>query len=135
MSFFALINCRRCQCLCIVFVLCLVFPILPVSLYCFCPVSCVPNVASIDTGNIGNTRHRAKTIQRHWQHWEHKTQDKDNTETLARLGTQDTGQRQYRDTGKIGCLCSVSCVPNVSVLSLSCYLCSQCCQFLWIVHS
>ena len=69
-----------------------------------------------DTGNIGNTRHRTKTIQRHWQHWEHRTKtiqrhwqnwehktlDKDNTETLATLGTQDTGQRQYRDTGKIG---------------------------------
>jgi hypothetical protein len=55
-----------------------------------------------DTGNIGNTRHRTKTIQRHWQNWEHKTLDKDNTETLATLGTQDTGQRQYRDTGKIG---------------------------------
>jgi hypothetical protein len=39
-----------------------------------------------DTGNIGNTRHRTKTIQRYW---EHKTQDKDNTETLATLGTQD----------------------------------------------
>ena len=30
-----------------------------------------------DTGNIGNTRHRTKTIQRHWQNREHKTQDKD----------------------------------------------------------
>jgi hypothetical protein len=34
-----------------------------------------------DTGNIGNTRHRTKTIQRHWQHWEHKTQDKDKKKT------------------------------------------------------
>jgi hypothetical protein len=46
-------------------------------------------------------------------------------------------------------LCYLSCVPNVasfSVLSildcpfgflypLSCILCTQCCQFLWIVHS
>ena len=30
---------------------------------------------SRDTGNIGYTRHRTKTIQRHWQHWIHKTQD------------------------------------------------------------
>ena len=41
------------------------------------------------TGNIGYTRHRTKTIQRNWQHWVHKTQDKDNLETLATLGTQD----------------------------------------------
>ena len=29
------------------------------------------------------------TIQRHWQNWAHKTQDEDNPETLATLGTQD----------------------------------------------
>jgi hypothetical protein len=50
----------------------------------------IKNGQSRDTGNIGNTSNRTKTIQRHWQHWEHKTQDKDNTETLAKLGTQDT---------------------------------------------
>ena len=32
---------------------------------------------SRDTDNIGHTRHRTKTIQRHWQHWAHKTQDED----------------------------------------------------------
>jgi hypothetical protein len=32
---------------------------------------------SRDTGNIGYTRHRTKTIQRYWQHWVHKTQDED----------------------------------------------------------
>ena len=32
---------------------------------------------SKETGNIGYTRHRTKTIQRNWQHWVHKTQDKD----------------------------------------------------------
>ena len=30
-----------------------------------------------------------KTIQRHWQHLVHKTQDEDNTETRATVGTQD----------------------------------------------
>ena len=51
----------------------------------------IKNGQSRDTGNIGYTRHRMKTIQRHGQHWVHKTQDKDNPETLATLGTQDTG--------------------------------------------
>jgi hypothetical protein len=36
-----------CQCLWIVFVLCLVFPMLSVSLDCLRPVSCVPNVVSV----------------------------------------------------------------------------------------
>ena len=55
-----------------------------------------------DTGSIGYTRHRTKTIQRHWQHGLHKTRDEDNPETLAAWGIQDTGRRQSRDTGSIG---------------------------------
>ena len=50
-----------------------------------------------DPGNIGHTRHRTKTNKTH------------NTETLARLGTQDIEQRQtnrqnrqHRDPGYIG---------------------------------
>jgi hypothetical protein len=70
------ILCDQCyQCLWIIFVLCPVWPMLPVSLDCLCSVSCV---------------------------WSHKTQDKDNPETLVTLVTQDTGQRQSRDTGNIG---------------------------------
>ena len=38
------------------------------------------------------------TIQRNWQHWVHNTQDKDNLEKLATLGTQYTGQRQTTTT-------------------------------------
>ena len=33
----------------------------------------IKNGQSRDTVNTGSTRHRTKTIQRHWQHWEHKT--------------------------------------------------------------
>jgi hypothetical protein len=57
---------------------------------------------SRDTGNIGHTRQRTKTIQRHWQHWAHKTVNEDNPETLTTLGTQDRERRQSRDTDNIG---------------------------------
>jgi hypothetical protein len=124
---------------------------LPVSLDCFvclCPVPCVLNVASVswlfslslpcalcpqccqclwiiqfvfDTGNIEDTRHRAKTnltIQRHWQHWGHKAQDKDklnNPDTLATLRTQGTGLPVSLDCSV--CLCPVPCVLNVVSVS------------------
>ena len=35
------------------------------------------NGQSRDADNIGHTRHRTKTIQRHWQHWAHETQNED----------------------------------------------------------
>ena len=43
----------------------------------------IRNGQSGETGNIGYTRHRMKTIQRNWQQWVHKTQDEDNPEKLA----------------------------------------------------
>ena len=90
-----------------VFVLCLVYPMLPVSLDCFCfvclrLVSCVPYVASFSglfllclssscvlcTLCCQFLTNKAKTIQRNWQHRVHKTQDEDkqnknNPEKLA----------------------------------------------------
>jgi hypothetical protein len=56
----------------IVSVLCLVYPILAVSLDFLSPVSCGLR-QSRETANIGYTRHRTETIQRHSQHWVHKT--------------------------------------------------------------
>ena len=56
---------------------------------------------SRDIGNIWQTRHRTKKIQRHWQHLTDKTQDEDNPETLATFDRQDTRRRQSRDIGNI----------------------------------
>ena len=50
----------------------------------------IRNGQTRETGNTGYTRQKTKTIQRNWQHWVHKTQDEDNPEKLATLGTQDT---------------------------------------------
>ena len=49
---------------------------------------------SRDTSNIGYTRHRTKTIQRHQQHWAHRTQDEDNPETPATLKTKKQTNKQ-----------------------------------------
>jgi hypothetical protein len=49
---------------------------------------------------------------------------KDNPEKLAKLGTQDTGQKNVREY----------LAPSIfSNIYLSCVLCTLCCQFLWIV--
>jgi hypothetical protein len=116
---------QYCQCLWIVFVLCLVCPILSMSLDCLCPVSCVPNTANVSGLSLSSVLcvqycpwlwivfslclvylillvSLDCLIQRHWQYWTYKTQDKDNPEKLTVLGTQDTGQRQSRDTDNIG---------------------------------
>jgi hypothetical protein len=111
---------------------------LPMSLNCHRSVSCVPNVTSVSELSS------SCLLCTH-------------SETLVTLGTQETGRRQFRDTGNIGYtrdrtkiilvivlslvypmlpvslnwLRPVSCVPNVtnvSELSSSCVLCTQCYQ-------
>jgi hypothetical protein len=141
--------CTQCWlCLWIVSDLCLVYPMLAVSLDCFRPVSCVPNIGwvsglsqsqdtglkqSRDTTNIGYTRHRSETIQRHNQHWVHKTR----TQCWLCLWIVSVLCLVYPMlVVSLDCLRPVSCVPNVgcvSGLSQSCVLCTQCWLCLWIV--
>jgi hypothetical protein len=58
---------------------------------------------------------------------------KDNREKLATVGTQDTGQinvREYRRGNGFSRL-SFFITPSVfSNMYLSCFMCTQCCQFL-----
>jgi hypothetical protein len=72
-------------CLLIVFVLCLVYPMLPVSLDCLRPVSCLPNVACV-SGLSSSCVLFTQCCLCLW----------------VTLGKQDTGQRQTRDTCNIG---------------------------------
>ena len=48
---------------------------------------------SRDTGNIGYTRHRTKTIQRHWQHWVHKTQEEEKQNKIHNTEDQNNEQQ------------------------------------------
>jgi hypothetical protein len=102
------------------FVLCLVYPVLPVSLAC--PFLMATSVIS----NV----YLSCVLCRHWQHRTHKTQDKytlEITEVAIKNG-------QARDTGKTGytrhrtnkrwplqlsltCICPVSCVSGVASVS------------------
>jgi hypothetical protein len=111
-----------------VFVLCIVYPILSVSLDCLSSpyvlfTQCCQKQSS-ETGNIGYTRHKAKT---------------NNPEKLATLGTQDIRRRQTIQRSWqhlfVFVLCLVYLMLPVSLdcLSSSYVLCTQCCQFLWIV--
>jgi hypothetical protein len=97
------------QCLWIVFVLCLVYPLLPVSLDCLRPVSCVPNVTSV-SGLSSSCVLCTKCYQCLWIVF-----------VLCLVYPMLPVS--------LDCLRPVSCVPNVtsvSGLSSSCFLCTQC---------
>jgi hypothetical protein len=127
---------------CSVFVLCLVFPLLSVSLDCLshccqclwivypivvsvCGLS-VPLLSVRDTDNNGTNNPETlttmgQTIQRHWQQWEHQTQ------TLTTMG--QTIHRHWQQSIVV----SVSGL-SVPLLSVSLDCLSHCCQCLWIVY-
>jgi hypothetical protein len=138
-SCFLLVQCY--QCLWIVLVLGLVFPMLPVS---------PRRRQSRDTGSIGKTRPRTKTIQRHWYHWTNKKQDEGNPETLGLSSSWVLFFQCYQCLWivfvlflacpmlpvSLDCLRPGSCLSNVtsfSGLSSSWVLFVQCYQCLWIV--
>jgi hypothetical protein len=86
---------------------------------------------SRDTGSIGKTGPRTKTIQRHWHNWTNKKQDEGNPQTLVTLFRVFPMLPVSLD-----CLRPVSCVPNVTSFSglfSFCFLFVQCYQCLWIV--
>jgi hypothetical protein len=110
------------------------------------------NGQSRETGNIRYTRHRMKTktlrgnqkwtIQRNWQHSVHKTQDEDpNVASFSGLTIFHCLSvlfvfvlcLEYQIL-PISLDCSFVIAPQYC-LSSSSVLCTQCCQFLWIVHS
>jgi hypothetical protein len=126
---------QYCQCLWIVFVLCLVSYVasvsglfssfvlclmLPVSLDCFrlmsCPLCFQCLWSTLGTPDTGQRQTNKNTTQRYCQHWVHQTQDRDKqTKT------------QHRDTGNIGYTRHRTKTNCVFVcLSLSCVWCTQC---------
>jgi hypothetical protein len=105
-----------CQCLWVVFVLCLVYTMLPVSLGCLRLVSCVHYVASV-SGLSSCCVLCTLCCQCLWVVF-----------VLCLVYTMLPVS--------LGCLRLVSCVhyvASVSGLSSSCVLCTLCCQCLWVV--
>ena len=98
------------------FILCLVFPMLPVALDCLHPVSCVPNAAS-GSGLSSSCVLCAQCCRWLWIVF-----------VLCLVCPMLPVA--------LDCLHPVSCVHNAasgSGLSSSCVLCAQCCRWLWIV--
>jgi ribosomal protein L33 len=115
----------------VVFTLCLVYPMLPVSLDYLHLITCVPNVAS--------------SIQRNWQHWVHKTsgEDKQSRETgnigYTRYKAKTNNPEKLVTLGTQGrflwIVFTLYLVYPMLPASLDCLsspyvLCTQCCQFL-----
>jgi uncharacterized protein YhhL (DUF1145 family) len=99
--------CTQCyQCLWIVFVLSLVYPMLPMSLNCLRPVSCVHNVTSVSELSssclLCTQCYQCLWIVIVLSLVYPMLPVSLNSETLVTLGTQETGRRQFRDTGNIG---------------------------------
>jgi hypothetical protein len=110
-------------------VLCLVYPMLTVSLYCLfvcLSLSCVWTLGTPDTGRRQTNKN---TIQRYCQHWVHQTQDKDKQKqyTTQRYWSLScvwcTQCWQYLCIVFLFvCLCPVSGVPNVDSISVLCFV-------------
>jgi hypothetical protein len=97
------------------FVLCLVYPVLPVSLTC----------PFLMTTSVISSVYLSCVLCIRCSSW------MDKPETLATPDTQDTGQINVRDNWS-GHHEATSVISNVY---LSCVLCVRCCQCLWLVHS
>jgi nitrate reductase NapE component len=89
-----------------VFIMCLVFPMLP--------------VVSLDCPCLSSSYGQTRAIRRHyWQHWENRTQDEDKQGQSGDT-TGNIGKTRHRMKTNV-CLHHVSCFPNVgsSVSGLS----------------
>jgi hypothetical protein len=110
------------QCL---FVLCLVCPMLPVSLYCSFLIAnnteTLITLGTQDTGQINVRENRRGnqewTIQRHWQHWTHKTQNERIQSKQTPQHTRKVKKMNNTDSTSMF-ICPVSCVSNVTSVSV-----------------
>ena len=119
---------QYCQCLWVVFVLCLVYPILSVSLDCLCPVYCVPNTVSVSGLSLSCVL-CVQYCQILWSCVDKLTISETLSCVLCAPILSVT----------LDCLCPVSCVPNTVSVSGLFVLClgytrqGLSIQCLWIV--
>jgi hypothetical protein len=103
-------------CFCLfVSVLCLVYPMLTVSLCCVFFV-CLPDTGQKQTNK--NTTHR------YCQHWVHQTQDRDKQTKPQYRDTVNIGYTRHRTETNTMLTVSLCCV--LFCLSLCCVWCTQC---------
>jgi hypothetical protein len=109
-----------------VFVMCLVYPMLSISLDCMSSYN--PETSTTLGTQYTGRRH---TIQRHRQHWVHNTQDEDiQSRDIDNVPNVVDVSGLY-----VFVLCIVYPMFSMSLdcMSSSCVLCTQCCRCLWIV--